>query len=332
MGDTSIQWTDKTWNPTRGCSRVSPGCLNCYAESLAGRYSAYGTKPDSPFTGFVTKVNGHASWTGKLGLIEDKLQDPLSWRKPCRVFVNSMSDLFHENLSDEEIDRVFAVMALCPQHTFQVLTKRADRMREYFSATVEFNGRQWPAALWRLTLDANLRDKTTRQIGDQPWPLPNVWLGVSVESPAYIERVQFLMETPAAVRFVSYEPALEGVDWEPWVKPGFDGRRIDWLIVGGESGPDARPFNPDWARSSIEQCSRYKVPCFMKQFGSKWAKKQNLQPDQWEHVDSHAGDPEQWPEWARVREFPASRSGRGAVRSALGDVAATEQGGHLHGI
>jgi protein gp37 len=316
VGNTSIQWTDCTWNPIRGCSRVSPGCVNCYAERQAARFAREVTDPigarigerDGPFFGFVHKVNGHPAWTGKVELIESKLEEPLHWKKPCRVFVNSMSDLFHESLSDSAIDRVFAVMALCPHITFQVLTKRAKRMRHW----------------------AQGAEMSRNFISE--WPLPNVWLGVSVENQQRAdERIPLLLQTPAAVRFVSYEPALGPVDFDQipiTVVPGFFGSplgwhhrgqchkaenipypKLDWVIVGGESGPNARPFDIQWARQSIAQCKAAGVACFVKQLGS----------DPWESGDgdhqpnagnrlflknSHGGDPSEWSEDLRVREFP----------------------------
>ncbi len=302
MGVTTIEWTDSTWNPTRGCSRVSPGCINCYAEQLAGRYSAYGAKPDSPFVQFVTKVNGHASWTGKVELIESKLTEPLSWRKPCRVFVNSMSDLFHEALPDEAIDRVFAVMALCPQHTFQVLTKRPERMLAYF---VDFRER-----MHRIFTTATGIGKLSGRIAfetlEQNSPLPNVWLGVSVEDRARKDRIALLRQTPAALRFLSLEPLLEDIG-------DLDLTGIDWVIVGGESGPGARRFDLEWMQSCVEQCKAAGTAIFCKQIGSNpyWA---GYPLGRGAVVDRKGGDIETWPEWARVREFPTSTSVREVPR------------------
>ena len=344
MGDTSIQWTDKTWNPTRGCSRVSQGCVNCYAERQAARFAQpplYGMPPDTagPFHGFVKRVNGHPAWTGKVELIESKLTEPLRWRKPARIFVNSMSDLFHEALPDEAIDRVFAVMALCPQHTFQILTKRPDRLRKWASeqnpyATVGHriatHGNNI-SAVWKRELP-NTHSLT--------WPLPNVWLGVSVEDQATAdERIPLLLQTPAAVRFVSYEPALGPVDFSPYIfcveckeKDGFNAESdglckrpiLDQIIVGGESGPGARPFDLAWARQTIKQCHAAGVACFVKQLGAKPFQQhaENCNENRFrgpkervcnctggplDLLDKKGGDMAEWPEDLRVREFPLAR-------------------------
>jgi protein gp37 len=284
MGITTIEWTDVTWNPTRGCSRVSEGCRECYAERQAHRFEG------STFAGFVQITNGHPQWTGKVELVEEHLEDPLHWRKPRRVFVNSMSDLFHEALSDEAIDQVFAVMALCPQHTFQVLTKRHERMLKWAD---------------RYGL------KVRPEVG---WPLRNVWLGVSVEDQKTAdERIPLLLQMPVAVRFVSYEPALGPVNFNaiPNRWKG-NGAGIDWVIVGGESGPRARPFDLHWALHTVRQCQEAGVACFVKQVGSKpfISERPGLRyfpfapPNEYRFHDRKGGDPEEWPEMIRVRQFP----------------------------
>lgn len=332
----TIEWTDATWNPVRGCSRVSEGCRNCYAERVAARFSAYASVPASlmgapnrPFAGFAR--NGR--WTGRVELIPSKLDEPLHWRKPRRIFANSASDLFHERLSDEAIAAVFGVMAACPQHTFQVLTKRPERMRRWFEL-MEAKPGMVPDAEVSGCILALLR---TWSIGTHPiaiknaaqrvgpghapaWPLPNVWLGVSVEDQATAdERIPLLLQTPAAVRFVSYEPALGAVvfDVARYGENNFM-RGLDWLIVGGESGPGARPFDLAWARSAIAQCREAGVPIFVKQLGAHprgepWIKSNG----RWVQVADHpamagevvlanrkGGDPSEWPEDLRVREFP----------------------------
>ncbi len=318
MSDRSkIEWTDRTWNPTRGCSRISEGCRNCYAERQAARFVNQGEVGHGPFGGFATKVNGHPAWTGNVQLIESKLNEPLSWRKPQRVFVNSMSDLFHENLSDEAIDRVFAVMALCPQHTFQVLTKRPARMQAYFAGEPLH---RWVRLYWRWLKESDgvllstLKRDGWSWAGDEIWPgfLPNVWLGVSVENQKAADyRIPMLLQTPAAVRFVSYEPALEPVDFDKYLRPhwttlpGADSPPwLDWVIVGGESGPGARPFDIAWARSTIEQCEDAGVSCFVKQLGAKpfFGGKPFLRP---RGKKNKGGDIYEWPADLRVREFPA---------------------------
>lgn len=331
MSDKSkIQWTDRTWNPTRGCSRTSEGCRNCYAERQAARFS----DPGQYAHGFVERTPSGPRWTGRVELVEGKLTEPLRWRKPQRVFVNSMSDLFHEALPDEAIDRVFAVMALAPHLTFQVLTKRADRMREYFAQ----NG-------WKPHAGGPLRDRIEvatmkmragRRTGiwrDTPevhtsspdgWPIANVWLGVSVEDcKRGLPRIDDLRQTPAAVRFLSVEPLIEDV------APKLDLASIDWVIVGGESGPGARPCDVEWIRSVVEACDYAGVASFVKQLGAFVEDRNDAgfdgeQPWHWPPGtltgrserfqgatvrvrlrDAKGGDPAEWPEDLRVREFPA---------------------------
>lgn len=270
---TGIEWTDATWNPVRGCSRVSEGCRNCYAERVAARFADPGEitigKYPGPFAGFVHRVNGHPAWTGKVELIPDKLLEPLSWRKPKRIFVNSMSDLFHESLPDSSIDDIFAVMYMARQHTYQILTKRPERMREYMQAGGGHDARRRVQDI----LDPIDGDGSGHVLADElysAWPLSNVWLGVSVEDQGTADvRIPLLLKTSAAKRFVSYEPALGMVDFNGWLgdpseswSPG-----IDWVIAGGESGPGARPPAPEWFRDARDQCAAAGVPFFFKQWG-----------------------------------------------------------------
>jgi protein gp37 len=304
MGQTTgIEWTDATWNPVRGCSRVSEGCRNCYAERTAARFSKSdlenNNNGDQPFHGFVTRVNGHPAWTGKVELVEKHLHDPLHWKKPRRIFVNSMSDLFHEALLDTDIIAVFRVMGACPQHTFQVLTKRPERMLELLSQ------RRW-RDLGQGYFAPLIRNEGCD--GDARY-LPNVWLGVSVEDQATAdERIPLLLQTPAAVRFVSYEPALGPV----YLLPVCTG--LDWVIVGGESGPGARPFDLKWARSTIEQCKAAGVACFVKQFGAKPFYRPEYPNGNTKGETAFldlkskkGGDWDEWPADLRVREFPEVR-------------------------
>lgn len=288
--ESKIEWTDATWNPVRGCLRVSEGCRNCYAEIVAARLSG----PGQPYEGFANRDNPKSKWTGKVALIESALTLPLNWKKPKRIFVNSMSDLFHESLPDEAIDKVFAVMALAPQHTFQILTKRPERMMAYLSALRTLSGVADAVQPMR---------KDNRAVGPLPhldggerwWPLSNVWLGVSVEDQAAADsRIPHLLATPAAVRFLSCEPLLGPLHLRNFLVRGDDCLRhvdpmaaallamgeengsawvrqaIDWVIVGGESGRHVRPMHPDWARSLRDQCAAAGVPLFFKQWGS-WA-------------------------------------------------------------
>src|SRR3990167_3694397 len=251
MGNRSaIEWTSATWNPIRGCSRVSEGCRNCYAERIAARFSG----PGKPYEGLakigrVIMTDGQRThttafrWTGEGRLIEEALTLPLRWKSPRRIFVNSMSDLFHERVPDEWIDRIFAVMALCPQHAFQALTKRPERMREWFDNT----GRDGVAVTAKYPEFEAFKRVS---LAETMWPLPNVWLGVSVEDQTTAdERIPLLMQTPAAVRWVSYEPALGPVDFNNYLPPDLnaftDWKGLDWIVAGGESGPGARPTHPD---------------------------------------------------------------------------------------
>jgi protein gp37 len=246
---TSIEWTDRTWNPVRGCTRVSEGCRNCYAERMASRGFSWAK-------GFAEATPGGPRWTGKVELIPSALAEPIRWRKPQRIFVNSMSDLFHESLPDGDIARIWGVMGeanvLDRGHTFQILTKRPARMLDYIT--------KQQAAWKRLRLEG---------------PLPNVWLGVSVEDQATAdERIPLLLQTPAAVRFVSYEPALAPVDLRAWTLAEHGRRAIgagaglSWVIVGGESGPGARRFSVSWARSVARVCHAAGISVFVKQLGA----------------------------------------------------------------
>jgi protein gp37 len=320
---TAIQWTDETWNPVTGCSKVSPGCAHCYAEGVAKRFwpTQY---VDTVERGLISARDYKGDrMTGRLRAFTDvmtheyRLEQPLHWKKPRRVFVNSMSDLFHEDVPFAFIDRVFATMALTPRHTFQVLTKRAGRMLEYMSVASR-TGR-WLNAAW----DAPVGNDALR--ATQNMPLPNVWLGVSVENQHFAdERIPLLLQTPAAVRFISAEPLLGPVDLTALshngrclsALTGYDGddsveairsrRHLDWVIVGGESGPDARPCDIAWVRFIVQRCYWAAVPCFVKQLGS-------LPDDGTQPVggidlkDRKGGDPDEWPEDLRVRQFPEVR-------------------------
>lgn len=269
MSKTTIDWTDWVWNVTRGCSRCAPDCLNCYAERQAYRFSG----PSQPYEGLVQIVNGRPTWTGNVILDEKKLMEPLQWRKPRRVFVNSMSDLFHKNLSNWDIARVFAVMAKTPHITYQILTKRAERMHDWFT-TAEYS----------VYVASDYVDPQT-------WPLPNVHLGVSAGyQSAADERISWLRKTPATKRFVSYEPAIGPVDFG-------DLTGIDQIIVGGESGPGARPCRIEWIESTIEQCQRAGVACFVKQLGARPCNSSG-----WLNCGGKGNDMSRWPASLRVRE------------------------------
>ncbi len=252
--NTAIEWTEATWNPVRGCTKVSEGCRNCYAMGVAYRFSG----PGQPYEGLAHKVNGKAEWTNKVVVVPELLHAPLRWRKPRRIFVNSMSDLFHPDVPDNAIEAVWRIMGSCPHHTFQILTKRPERMARLLRS-------------WQGRHEYHLRR-----------PLPNVWLGVSVENQqAADERIPWLLRTPAAVRWLSCEPLLGEVSLahyiiDDWTRIGDDvhyhhdgdvTRALHWVVVGGESGPHARPMHPQWAQSLRDQCQAAGVPFFFKQWG-----------------------------------------------------------------
>lgn len=260
---TAIEWTDTVWNPVTGCSKVSEGCRNCYAFALHDmRHKAFQEGKKLP--------QQYAKPFSEIQLFPDRLVQPLKWKKPQRVFVNSMADLFHKDVPDDFIWSVFDIMAKCPEHTFQILTKRPERMEEMLS------GRYWrDLGTPKKPFFARIIKGEERE-GDVPF-LPNVWLGTSVENQnAADERVRHLLETPAAVRFLSCEPLLGPVDLEFTVQfehPDNEGygalaiKGIDWIIAGGESGPNARPMHSDWVEGLRDQCEEYRVPFFFKQWG-----------------------------------------------------------------
>lgn len=322
MGTTSIQWTERVWNPTTGCDKVSPGCKFCYAETIAERFWATQYPPvefsvhDPTISAAVTDLR--ARRFTDVQTHENRLLEPLTWRKPARIFVNSMSDLFHEDVPDAFIDRVFAVMALCPQHTFQVLTKRPERMRDYLSSR--------PVVSCIAVKDLQRLFGGVRGLHDTPhWqmPLPNVWLLVSCEDqPRADERIPLLLQTPAAVRGVSLEPLLGPIDLDGgvydgpgWLRGwhtvpeharGCDGscsggrcpepvqtenERLDWIIIGCESG--AHPRNHEQyeqqARAILRQCADAGVAAFHKQMPIR---------------GRVSGDPSEWATDLRVRQYP----------------------------
>lgn len=296
MAKTSIEWATDVWNPTTGCAKVSQGCAHCYAETIAKRF--WGERK-------FTDVQCHP----------DRLEQPLHWRKPRRVFVNSMSDLFHKDVPLDFILRVWMVMARACDYTFMILTKRPERMLMFVN---EYLPGTWGLA----TMNMRLLDK----------PIPNVWLGVSVEDQRTAdERIPLLMKTPAAVRFVSAEPLLGPVDLEIGMctecggcgitaghyfqEDGMDtcnacggsGKafdKLDWVICGGESGPGARPMHPDWARSLRDQCQAAGVPFFFKQWGEYCFPSQLLSYGAETYADEK--DPSKWYQW-RVGKKAAGR-------------------------
>lgn len=225
---TEIEWTDVTWNPVAGCTIESSGCTNCYAMRMAARLQAMGHEK---YRGTTRKSGGRYVWTGKINVDEFGLSAPLEWRKPKRIFVNSMSDLFHPGVPDAFIQRVWGVMRQCPQHHFQVLTKRPDRMTEMF-------------ATGRISAEIN------------------VWVGTSIESSEVVDRVGHLTSIKGATLFVSFEPLIGKID-------EIDLRGVHWAIVGGESGPKARPMDEKWVERLYEICRRDDVAFFFKQWGGR---------------------------------------------------------------
>ncbi|MCG8506199.1 MAG: phage Gp37/Gp68 family protein [Sphingomonadales bacterium] len=335
MSDNSkIEWTDATWNPITGCSVVSPGCTNCYAMRLAG-----GRLRNHPSrAGLTAPSKAGPVWNGAVRLNEAWLTQPLRWRRPRMIFVCAHGDLFHEAVPDAWIDRVFAVMAVAPQHVFQVLTKRPDRMRKWFNKIID-GDRAFCRVLnqgCRLMDDG---DSWWSLVSYRGWPLPNVWLGVSVEDQTRAnERIPILLDTPAAVRWISAEPLLGPVDvtrlqltatvpdshrppvyldavdgkypnsgvlykgeWdiEGPPPPDSEHRHLDWVVCGGESGPGARPMHPDWVRALRDDCAEAGVPFFFKQWGD------------WVSVSEVAGPGEcfKFPDGATVRRVGKKTAG-----------------------
>jgi protein gp37 len=271
QGEHGISWTDETWNPIRGCSRVSEGCRNCYAEALAARFSNLG----QPYQGLAIMRSDGPHWTGEVAFADRHLEDPIRWRNPRRVFVNSMSDLFHEKVEEEWIEEIFAVMAVAKRHTFQILTKRPERMRQFCDDTTDEGIQRWACIegrAQRLYAKLHPKEKDVDLWLAVHSPLENVWLGVSVEDQKTAdERIPLLLETQAAVRWVSYEPALGPVSIPYFLRTVSTAYAhlpsLDWLVCGGESGPNARPMHPNWARSVRDQCASASVPFHFKQWG-----------------------------------------------------------------
>lgn len=369
MGTTSIEWTEVTWNPVRGCSRVSPGCDNCYAMRQAHRSSG----PGGAYEGLTTIRKGKVDWAGMARLVPEQLEAPLRRRKPTTYFVNSMSDLFHDSLAKEEIAAVFAVMAACSHHTFQVLTKRAKRMLEVVTELYASD-----ASLLYDAAEELAGRMGWCHVGEDDWklPLPNVWLGVSAENQEQADkRIPLLLKCHAAIRWVSAEPLLGPLDPEAYLRDSriihmsmsiegalanvdaldsvtdtdgnpmpraevrealetlraagarvipagdcdnFDDQKgclghvnphVDWVVVGGESGNGARPFELSWAHEIVTACQQADVACFVKQLGRRPEHAPDGSGRRYHlHLNSRkGGDPNEWPEDLRVREFPEVR-------------------------
>ncbi|GAA0574962.1 phage Gp37/Gp68 family protein [Streptomyces mordarskii] len=314
----AIEWTDTTWSPVIGCDRVSPGCDSCYAITTA-RIRSHNPNPKiaAAFAGTAHRTADRLDWTGNLNLLENRLTKPLTWPKPAKIFVNSVSDIFHQGVPEEFIAKIWAIMALTPRHTYQILTKRHARMRAVLTDTCRCGSEHAPgthfrsAMAWAVSENnpdriPGLPDDAEQRVTQAAWPLPNVWIGVSAENQQWAgTRVPALLQTPAAVRFVSCEPLIGAVDLTRWLRPVPDcgyvdpddgtcghpdaftpechrwadcpvrGRStqwhgLDWVIAGGESGHGARPMHPQWARALRDECEVAGVPFFFKQWGA-WA-------------------------------------------------------------
>jgi protein gp37 len=326
---TGIQWTEETWNPTVGCSVLSPGCTNCYAMQMAARLAKMGQQK---YGGLTRRVNGRDVWTGEVRLHPPSLLVPLVTKKPTLWFTNSMSDLFHEALFVEDIAAVFAVMALAHWHRYQVLTKRAERMRtiltdpdfwllvrDHCNRMVEEARHE--GAVWEKRVCYGMTRLPVRN------PLPHVWLGVSAErQPEADLRVRELLNTPGAVRFVSAEPLLSRLDLAPYLYPQFaadDPRHdpwrngLDWVIVGGESGKGSRHCALAWVRKVVRDCQAVGVPVFVKQLGACAVDEKHGIAGSLLRVPPEAeplirirlthpkgGRIDEWPEALRVRQMP----------------------------
>lgn len=259
---TSIEWTETTWNPTTGCDRISPGCDHCYALTLAGRLKAMGQPK------YRTDGDRRTSGPGfGVALHPEVLLEPLRWRRPRKVFVDSMADLMHAKVPLDFLAAAWAVMALTPQHTYQVLTKRPERYRRVLDGPCRCGGGHLPGIHFRsLVQDHTRRLAPGREVDLMgTWPLPNVWLGTSIESDVYVRRADHLRDAPAAIRFLSLEPLLGPL-------PNLDLAGIDWVIVGGESGHGFRSLDLDWVREIRDRCIERGVPLFLKQIGGRTPK------------------------------------------------------------
>ncbi|HTV33660.1 MAG TPA: phage Gp37/Gp68 family protein [Methylocella sp.] len=262
--DITIEWADAIWDPLVGCSRKSAACRHCYAEAL----TAASAQDAQWGLGYAEIGPAGPAWTGKIALRDDRLTLPLTWDTPRRILVNALSDLFHESAQNEVTDRIFAIMALCPHHIFEILTKRPKIMQAYITE---------PATPARI---AKVMDEIAPQDSSHSlsvWPLKHLWLGVTAENQKEAERrIPVLLETPAALRFVAAEPLLEALDLKAgiWLRDATEtgpasgsGPRIDWVVAGGEIGAEAKACHPDWARSLRDQCIKGGTAFFWRQWG-----------------------------------------------------------------
>ncbi|WP_180897150.1 phage Gp37/Gp68 family protein [Martelella soudanensis] len=349
--NTKIEWTDATWNIVTGCSVVSPGCTNCYAMRLAGTR----LKHHESRKGLTRETKAGPVWTGEVRFNQQWLTQPLAWKRPRHIFVAAHGDLFADGVTDEQLDRIFAVMALSPRHTFQVLTKRPERMRDYLRPA-----RSHPVALEALhiTLMSHFLDHNSK-VGEgcliegdmahlSTWPLPNIWLGVSVEDQTRADqRIPVLLATPAALRWISAEPLLGGLrlsgtsadkqnmwDWLQGLDarmypdgPDFDyGPKLDWIVAGGESGPNARPMHPDWVRSLRDQCAAAEVPFNFKQWGEWWEVASDARDDDGNHLTCYTDSIEATEMFDQASDCLLTADGR---RFTIDDLPPETPGRHM---
>lgn len=283
-----IAWADAIWDPVRGCSRKSAACVNCYAETETALNSQAGGWGE----GFASVTPEGMKWTGKVEVYEDRLLKPFGVDKPSRIFVNAVADVFHEEMTDAMVDRVFAVMAAAAQHRYVILTKRQKKMQSYMAD---------PATPGRIAAAVAALGRAGKV---ESWPPPNVWLGVTTENQKEAERrVPTLLQTPAAVRFVAAEPLLSAVElkaeWLP--HPGAAGPTIDWVMAGGESGPNARPIEIDWVRALRDQCARTGIPFYWNDWGA-------VMPDGQAAKDAAPDAAHRYVDGALHEAFPAEAS------------------------
>lgn len=303
MADKSkIEWTEATWNPITGCSVVSPGCTNCYAMRLAGQRM----RRHPSRKGLTRDTKAGPVWNGKVRFNEQWLDQPLRWERPRMIFVCAHGDLFHEAVPDEWVDRVFAVMALAPEHTFQVLTKRSTRMREYLAE--KSRRLRIAEAIGSEPVDPLSFPPPAERADIECWPLPNVWLGASTEDQErFYERAPDIeaLSRQGWITWLSYEPALGPLDaFDLLAEDGMPDRAahgpwVDWIVAGGESGPGSRPASPQWFRDLRDQCAAVETPFFFKQWGD------------WVSVSEVEGDGPQF-------SFPDGRTVRRVGKKAAG--------------
>lgn len=317
MSKTKIQWADDTWNPTTGCSKVSEGCRNCYAK--------FGMWPRLKA---MSATVYHGREFGDVMCHPERLDYPLRFSKPTKFFVNSMSDVFHPDIPDEFIDKIFAAMALSPRHIFQILTKRPVRMKEYLTNS------QTPLNVQLESIDSRRSIKKQKQKrADISFPLPNVWLGVSVEDQETArERIPVLLQTPAAIRWISAEPLIESIDLRKkyWVEcieeygdigneliKLIDG--IDWIVVGGESGPNARPCAIEWIGDIVKECKSTKTPVFVKQMGAYIVSTEEMDDEGKEFIWRGTSDDmkgsvfHDFPKELQIRQYPNNQYRQGEI-------------------